>query len=107
MDAVHIALDRHWTHLWLETDSTLVIHYYNFPLLIPWRFRVPWLNCLHLVKQFNFCISHIYREGNKVADRLADYGATHVGSFWWDFIPDFAADTYARDLASSVYLRSS
>ena len=107
MEAIHIALDRHWTHLWLETDSTLVIHYYNFPLLILWRFRVHWLNCLHLIKQFSFCISHIYREGNKVADRLADYGATHIGSFLWDSIPDFAAETYASDLASSVYLRSS
>ena len=48
----------------------------------------------------------IIREvGDKVTDRLADYGATHIGSIWWDSIPDFAAETYARDLASSVYLR--
>ena len=52
-------------------------------------------------------ISKGSREENKVADRLADYGATHIGSFWWDSIPDFVAETYARDLASSVYLRSS
>ncbi|KAL8508418.1 hypothetical protein ACS0TY_018872 [Phlomoides rotata] len=38
---VEIAFDKHWLHLWLETDSVYVI-----------------------------VVSHIFREGNASADRL-------------------------------------
>ncbi|XP_024155999.1 uncharacterized protein LOC112163979 [Rosa chinensis] len=107
IEAIQIAKARQWNNLWLETDSALVIHYFNSPLLIPWNLRVAWLNCLQTVKHFNFRISHVYREGNGVADRLASYGASHVGNIWWEALPDFIADIYGGDLISSVFYRVS
>ncbi|KAM5554460.1 hypothetical protein ABKV19_022706, partial [Rosa sericea] len=44
IEALRVAWARSWTHIWLETDSTLVVHYFNSPNLIPWRFKVEWLN---------------------------------------------------------------
>lgn len=34
MEAIRVALVKRWTHVWIETDSTLVIKYFNSPSLI-------------------------------------------------------------------------
>lgn len=96
---------RRWTHIWLETDSLLVIHYFSHPQTVPWRLRVPWLNCLYLARQLRFFVSHIYREGNSLADRLANFGASGSGSIWWLSLPTFLYPLYGRDLASMVSYR--
>jgi ribonuclease HI len=54
IEAVRVAWVKRWTHVWLETDSAIVIKYFNSPNLIPWRLRVNWLNCLHLASQLSF-----------------------------------------------------
>lgn len=64
IEAVREARLRGWFSLWIETDSMLVIHYFNKPLSIPWRLSTRWINCLHLTRQMNVRITHIFREGN-------------------------------------------
>lgn len=105
IEALRIAWVRRWTHIWLETDSTLVVRYFHSPHLVPWRLRIPWLNCFHIMRQINLRVSHVYREGNVLADLLANFGAVHVGSFWWDSLPMFLATSYGRDLASAISYR--
>jgi len=35
----------------------------------------------------NFRFSHIYREDNRCADNLANYGIRGVDIIWWEGIP--------------------
>lgn len=105
IEAIRVAWLKGWKHLWLETDSSLVVHYFNSPNLIPWHFRTSWANCLHITKQMAFHVSHVYREGNSVADKLANYGVEHVGSHWWDFIPHFLVVSYGHDISSRATYR--
>lgn len=85
--------------------SLYLVYYFNSPSLITWRFRTSWANGLHLIKQMTFRVSHIYKEGNLVADKLANYGAEHVYSHWWDFIPQFLVFSYGHDVSSRASYR--
>lgn len=104
-EAVRVAWVRRWTHIWLETDSTLVVHYFSNPHMVPWRLRIPWYNCLFLTRQMHFSVSHVYRDGNSLADQHANYGASHSGSIWWLSLPSFLYPSYGRDLASMISYR--
>ncbi|KAM1096101.1 hypothetical protein ACFX2J_013609 [Malus domestica] len=45
--AIRVAYVREWHHIWLETDSTMVIHYLNSPsYIVQWYLCVDWSNCL-------------------------------------------------------------
>jgi ribonuclease HI len=105
MEAIRVALVKRWTHVWIETDSTLVIKYFNSPSLIPWRLKIAWLNCIHLARQINIRISHIFREGNTIADKLANYGAVNEGSIWWRMLPGFLRPSFGNDLESRISYR--
>ncbi|KAL6185106.1 hypothetical protein ACLB2K_041241 [Fragaria x ananassa] len=72
--AIELAWARDWKHIWLEVDSSLVLDYLQSSLLVPWNLRVRWLNCLRCISEMTFRSSHIFREGNKVADALANHG---------------------------------
>ncbi|XP_062026481.1 uncharacterized protein LOC133742818 [Rosa rugosa] len=100
LEALTIAWSKGWNYLWLETDSMLVVHYFKKPCLIPWRLRTLWQNGLHLASQMNVQVSHVYREGNAAADALANYGADHVGNFWWDEAPQFLLQSLSFDASS-------
>lgn len=58
LEALQVAWVHRWTHIWLETDSTLVVLYFKSPHLVPWRLRIQWKNCLYLSSLMNFRISH-------------------------------------------------
>lgn len=81
MEVIQVAWVRRWTQMWLETDSLLVLSYSHSPNLITWRLRSRWLKCLCHTRQLSFHVSHIFREGNGVADKLACC-ALHEGSVW-------------------------
>jgi hypothetical protein len=40
--------------------------------VVPLKLKVKWKNCLHIIRNFRFNFSHIYREENICADRLAN-----------------------------------
>ena len=65
IEAVTIALNKGWNPLWIETDSSLVVHYFHNPQKVPWCMRVAWLNAMDIVNHMTVRVSHIYREGNK------------------------------------------
>ncbi|KAK0572334.1 hypothetical protein LWI29_030054 [Acer saccharum] len=91
--AVH-AIDYAWTfgwhRLWLESDSTFVVNILRSrSRKVPWRWRPAWDRCLRLISQMDFAVTHIYREGNQVADSLASRSPSIVSPTWWWTAPSF------------------
>jgi hypothetical protein len=77
LKAIEIAFSNNWNHLWLETDSMLVVNAFkNQNKIVAWPLRNRWKNALAVTRQMNFLISRVYREGNKVADLMANFGLT-------------------------------
>jgi ribonuclease HI len=74
MRSIELAKDKNWLNPWIETDSSLVVQAFKSKTVIPWAVRNRWENCLLMITQMNFMISHIYREGNDIADSLANVG---------------------------------
>jgi len=74
--AVECVSQRNWLNLSIESDSGLVTLAVKSPHIVPWQIKNRWLNCLTLVKSMNFLLSHIFREGNHCADKLAALGLT-------------------------------
>jgi hypothetical protein len=83
--AIEIAHRRGFNHLLLDCNSMLVTLSFKSQLAIPWKLRNNWNNCLHLVRNMYFVVSHNIREGNHVADKLAILGLTlMIYSLWFD-----------------------
>lgn len=61
-----------WRNIWLESDSTSVVKVYRNSSLVLVMLCNKWHNALHL--GFKVISSHIYREGNCYADKLANMG---------------------------------
>jgi hypothetical protein len=80
MRAIEIAASHNWPNLWLETDSSLVVIAFKSHELVPWSLSKRWLNCNRIIRNMNFFVSHIYREGNCCANGLANVGLT-IDSF--------------------------
>ncbi|XP_057791344.1 uncharacterized protein LOC131008487 [Salvia miltiorrhiza] len=81
ISAIQIAFYKNWRYLWIESDSTYIVNLlHSRSLNVPWRFAARWREVLVLLSEFNLHITHIFREGNKVADILA---ADNVQEGWW------------------------
>ncbi|XP_058759807.1 uncharacterized protein LOC131633112 [Vicia villosa] len=87
MMAIEFAYEKNWSNIWLETDSTAVVKAFNSPYTVPWFIRNRWFNCISLVANWNFVVSHIYREGNSCADTLASLGLNITSSTYFASIP--------------------
>ncbi|KAF3456629.1 hypothetical protein FNV43_RR01283 [Rhamnella rubrinervis] len=71
-------------HLWLECDSTCVVNLLiHREDVVPWAYKARWVNCLHYVSSINFQVSHIFTEGNIVADALSKIAISSPGAQWW------------------------
>lgn len=57
---------------------------------MPWHLKARWENCLYLTRNMSFFVTHIYREGNLCANRLANIGLSLSFSSlaWWIDIPE-------------------
>ena len=76
--AVEIVVDKGWNHLWLECDSAIVVQAFSSRIRIPWTLVNRWNKCLQLVTNIKFGVSHILREGNVYADKIASFGIDQV-----------------------------
>jgi len=85
--ALEFAASHGWGHLWLESDSTFVVHTFNNLDIIPFCLRNHWHNCLLL--GINSVCSHIFREKNCCVDKFANYGHSISGTIWLDSLPQF------------------
>jgi ribonuclease HI len=75
MRAIELAYQFNWKNIWLETDSLLVVSaFIDISTFVPWNLRNKWQNTLYYLNDLNCIVTHIYREGNMVADLLASHG---------------------------------
>ncbi|XP_057795996.1 uncharacterized protein LOC131012095 [Salvia miltiorrhiza] len=101
--AILIAHDRGWLHLWVESDSTYIVHLlHECSTAVPWRFIALWNKVLRLLPDFTLQISHIYREGNKVADIMANYSRDEG---WWPYAIEEIKDAVQLDMATHSHTR--
>jgi ribonuclease HI len=88
--AIEIAFDNQWNNLWLETDSMLVINAFkNHDNIVAWPLRNRWKNALTKYRQMNFLVTHVFREGYKVADLVANFGLNVYFFTSWHLAPNF------------------
>jgi ribonuclease HI len=98
MNAIEIAYHKKWLNLWLESDSSLVVAAFKNPSkYVPWPLRNRWKNVQVLVRSFNFVVSHICREGNKVADLFANQGLSLPSFSCWVDPPSFSLDCLLKN----------
>jgi hypothetical protein len=98
MRAIEIAFDKQWTRLWIETDYLSVVSTFNRPdRQVAWSLRNRWNNVILKARQMNVIITHIYREGNQVADSLANYGLSLTSIVFWEDVPLFVRDSFIKN----------
>lgn len=74
-----------WRNICLESDSTSALLIFSNALLVPIMLRNIWHNGRNLGIQV--ISSHIFREGNSCANKLANLGHSMNGSVWLDSLP--------------------
>jgi hypothetical protein len=77
----------HIQHLALAAISHAALCAFANHDVVPWDLRNRWKNCMLLA--LNLIRSHIFREGNSCADRLANHGHLIIDFTWWNFVPQF------------------
>ncbi|AET03849.1 hypothetical protein MTR_8g076430 [Medicago truncatula] len=56
----------------LEIDSKLVVLAISSINAVLWDLRNRWLDSMHLIRNMNFVVSHILREGNYCVDKMTN-----------------------------------
>ncbi|GAU20130.1 hypothetical protein TSUD_351920 [Trifolium subterraneum] len=98
MQAIEIAFQKGWSNIWLETNSTLVVTAFKNPAKpVAWPFRNRWENVLVMARSLNFIVSHICREGNEVADLLANHGLSLGSLTCWSDSPLFISECLKKN----------
>jgi len=99
MTAIEIAADKGFVNIWLETDSKLVTLTFKSISIVPWMLRNRWQNCLALILNKSFLVTHIFREGNCCADGLANIGLslTSFDLIWVPDLPVSLSGEYTRN----------
>ncbi|CAJ2663194.1 unnamed protein product [Trifolium pratense] len=103
--AIEHAYAQNWSHLWIESDSKLVSLAFKSPNIIHWKLKNRWMNCIYMTRNMSFIISHIYREGNHCADKLANLGLSLQGFTWWTSAPVEIREDLTRNRLGFPYFR--
>ena len=70
-------------NVWLECDYALVCAAFTVRTNVTWMLQNRWNTCLNFCGTIRFRVTHIFREGNACADKLANLGFIHRESFHW------------------------
>ncbi|KAL0349756.1 UNVERIFIED_CONTAM: putative ribonuclease H protein [Sesamum radiatum] len=65
---VKLCIDSNIRKIWVETDANVALKLISSPSLGPWHLQNLLQQIRNLLSQTEFKISHIFREGNQVAD---------------------------------------
>lgn len=85
--AMEFATSKGRHHIWLESDSTSAVQVFKNHDIVPFRLRNRWFNCFHFGLQE--ISSHIYREGNCCAGKLANHAHNITDDIWFATMPHF------------------
>ncbi|KAL0442005.1 UNVERIFIED_CONTAM: putative ribonuclease H protein [Sesamum radiatum] len=69
---VKLCIDSNIRKIWVETDANVALKLISSPSQGPWHFQNLLQQIRNLLSQTEFKISHIFREGNQVADYFAN-----------------------------------
>jgi len=94
---IDLACQKNWTNLWLETDSTLVVLAFHKEGQIHWTLRNKWHNMKIKLTKMNCIVIHIFKEGNEVADSLANFGLSLEDFTVWHDTPSFIRSNYVKN----------
>jgi len=97
MREIERAYQRRWRKLWIETDSSIVVFVAKKKYMVPCVLRNKWKNCLCILKKINYLITHIYRKGNKCANKLASLDLDNQGLTIWLEVPIFLNSLFVQD----------
>jgi ribonuclease HI len=103
--AIECAFEKNWSHLWIESDSKLAILAFKNTSIIPWQLKNRWSNCMIKIRDMQIIVSHVFREGNFVADKLANLGLSVNEFTWWNSAPSSIRADLARNRDGLPYFR--
>ncbi|KAM7472576.1 hypothetical protein LguiA_010759 [Lonicera macranthoides] len=87
--AVKMAHSKGWRKIWFEMDSTITLsNFFNRNYTPPWKLQRRWEACWSMLDDMEVRSSHIFREGNVLADILSNMALRHVFFVWWDSVID-------------------
>jgi ribonuclease HI len=96
--AINFAWKYGWHRIWLESDSSYVVQLLSSRSeMVPWRVRQAWQRCIFQISQMDFQVSHIFREGNQVADMLSKHALELQADSWWFSAPSFCSSLVVND----------
>ena len=93
--ALEFAAQNGWNRLWLESDSTSALMVFNNISLVSILMRNRWHNARH--RGVQVISSHIFREGNCCADKLATIGHAVHDTVWFTLLPHDVTSDFFRD----------
>ena len=101
IQAIELAWERNWFQIWFELDSKAVVQCVNNPSYSPpWQLLNRWRNCRYKMNNMQLYITHNYREGNAVADKLSKQGLQYYVLQWWSSYPLWLSSLLSHDFAS-------
>ncbi|XP_019451728.1 PREDICTED: uncharacterized protein LOC109353821 [Lupinus angustifolius] len=95
--AIQIANSKGWKVVWLECDSSMVVEIFKGNMAPPWKLRNYWEHCRRIIQSLRFKASHIFREGNSCADKVATFGVRSRTDYWWNLVPPFLSNDFNRN----------
>ena len=75
--AVEKVIEFNWSNVWLELDLMYIVNLFNHGIgKMPWPLCSRWSRAIQYAKRMNLVVSHVYREGNNFANRLASQASS-------------------------------
>jgi hypothetical protein len=85
LKAIEIAFERNLFNFLLEPDSSQVVFAFKNPKKsIVWPLKNRWKNVIVMISHMNCIVTHTYREGNKGADLIANFGLIIPNPISWN-----------------------
>ncbi|XP_075098658.1 uncharacterized protein LOC142175552 [Nicotiana tabacum] len=77
VEALRFCRFQQYSHVWLQADSMLLKKIMDGIWKPPWIISEQVEEMMQLMNRGNYTVTHIHREGNKLADHLANYALDH------------------------------
>ncbi|KAK3212773.1 hypothetical protein Dsin_017479 [Dipteronia sinensis] len=96
--AINYAWNLGWHRIWLESDPSYIVQFLSIRSdQVTWRVPQAWQRCIHQISHMKFQVSHIFREGNQVADALSKHALSLSSNSWWSSTPSFCSSLVGND----------
>lgn len=80
LEGLELVVPLHLTSIWIEHDSQVLVDNLNESAAIPWSIIYIFSCIKHILQGIRYKVTHIFREGNNVADLFANWALDNVDS---------------------------